>query len=200
MEPLFILLLFLIVVAVIVLVSFIRFIPNNRVGIVEKRFSGKGSVKEGLIALNNEAGYQPNVLRGGIRLLAPFQYNVHLAPLVTIPQGQIGYAFARDGSPLHPTQTLGQVVPEGKNFQDVEGFLRHGGQRGPQRQILREGTYAINLAQFVVFTESGNYYLPLSREEEATFRSTANLIKDRSGFRPVVIKGADDMIGVVTVH
>jgi len=122
------LLLVLIIVAVIVvLLSSVRFIPNNRVGIVEKRFSGKGSVKEGLIALSNEAGYQPNVLRGGIRLLMPFQYNVHLAPLVTIPQGQIGYVFARDGSPLHPTQTLGQVVPEGKTFQDVEGFLRHGG-------------------------------------------------------------------------
>src|SRR5258708_6207263 len=160
MEPLVILLLFLIVVAFVVLLSFVRFIPNNRVGIVEKRFSGKGSVKEGLIALNNEAGYQPNVLRGGIRLLAPFQYNVHLAPLVTIPQGQIGYAFARDGLPLHPTQTLSQVVSEGKNFQDVEGFLRHGGQRGPQRQILREGTYSINLAQFAILPPTRHYSLP----------------------------------------
>src|SRR5258708_3761018 len=196
-----VLLLTLIIVAVIiVLLSSVRFIPNNRVGIVEKRFSGKGSVKEGLIALSNEAGYQPNVLRGGIRLLAPFQYNVHVARRVTIPQGQIGYVFARDGSPLHPTQTLAQVVPEGKTFQDVEGFLRHGGQRGPQRQFLREGTYAINLAQFVVFTETGNYYLPLGREEEVNFKGTAALIKDRTGFHPIVIKGADDLVGVVTIH
>src|SRR5260221_1674205 len=145
-----VLLLTLIIVAVIlVLLSSVRFIPNNRVGIVEKRFSGKGSVKEGLIALSNEAGYQPNVLRGGIRLLMPFQYNVHLAPLVTIPQGQIGYVFARDGVALHPTQTLGKVTRQSKNFQDVEGFLKNGGQRGPQREMLREGTYAINLAEFV---------------------------------------------------
>src|SRR5258708_21663399 len=187
-----VLLLTLIIVAVIiVLLSSVRFIPNNRVGIVEKRFSGKGSVKEGLIALSNEAGYQPNVLRGGIRLLAPFQYNVHLAPLVTIPQGQIGYVFARDGSPLHPTQTLAQVVPEGKTFQDVEGFLKHGGQRGPQRQFLREGTYAINPAHFVIFTESRHYSLPLGREEEANFKGNPTLTRERNRFHPIATKRPD---------
>ncbi|MEP7287882.1 MAG: SPFH domain-containing protein [Chloroflexota bacterium] len=195
-----ILVLLLIVVAFVALLSAIRFIPNNRVGIVEKIFSEKGSVKEGFIALNREAGYQPNVLRGGIRLLMPFQFRVHLAPLVTIPQGQIGYVFARDGLPLQPSQTIAQNVPESKNFQDVEGFLKNRGQRGPQREVLREGTYALNLAQFVIFTETGTYYLPLSREDEVTFKRTAALIAERQGFRPVVIKGADDLVGVVTVH
>src|SRR5689334_8051356 len=161
------------VFVLLLLLASIRFIPNNRVGIVEKRFSRKGSVKEGFIALSHEAGFQPEVLRGGLRALMPLQYKVHLAPLVTIPQGQIGYVFARDGYPMHPTQTLGSIIREGKNFQDVEGFLKHGGQRGPQREILREGTYAINLAQFVVFAENGTYYLPLSREEEANFKRTS---------------------------
>ncbi|MCC7447922.1 MAG: flotillin family protein [Anaerolineae bacterium] len=178
----------------------LRYVPNNRVGIVEKVFSRKGSVKEGFIALTGEAGYQPNVLRGGLHILTPFQFRVHLAPLVTIPQGQIGYVFARDGLPLQPTQALGAVIPSGKTFQDVEGFLKHGGQRGPQREILREGTYAINLAQFVVLTESGNYYLPLGREDEATIKRMSAIIQDRDGFRPIVIKGADDLAGIVTVH
>src|SRR5215813_7039624 len=161
------------------LLSFVRIIPNNRVGIVEKVFSNKGSVKEGFIALNGEAGYQPKVLRGGWHLLPPFQYRVHLAPLVTIPQGQIGYVFARDGSAMHPTPTLAENVSEGKTFQDVEAFLRSGGQRGPQREILREGTYAFNLAQFVILTEGGLYYLPIAREEEATFKRMAALIQER---------------------
>lgn len=42
-------------------------------------------------------------------------YRVHTSPLVTIPQGQIAYVFARDGQPLQPTQTLGCIVPVGKN-------------------------------------------------------------------------------------
>ena len=175
--------------------------PNNRVGIVEKLFANKGSVKaDSFIALNREAGYQPNLLRGGIHFLIPVQNRVHLMPLVTIPQGQIGYVFARDGQPLPPTQTLGTVIPEGKNFQEVEAFLKHGGERGPQREILREGTYALNLVQFVVFTDTGTFYLPIGREEESTFKRMASLIRDRGGFEPVVIKGTEDAVGVITVH
>src|SRR6186713_566019 len=92
------------VILLLVLLSGIRAIPNTRIGIVEKRFSGKGSVKSGFIALNGEAGFQPHVLRGGIHYLRPLQYIVHMAPLVTIPQGKIGYIFARDGGLLDPTQ------------------------------------------------------------------------------------------------
>ncbi len=189
------------VLVILVVLSGLRIIPNNRVGIVEKRFSQKGAVKaDSFIALNKESGYQPNVLRGGITWLMPYQYRAHLAPLVTIPQGQIGYVFARDGVPLAPTQTLAAVVLEGKNFQDVEGFLKNGGQRGPQREILREGTYALNLAQFVVFTEAGTYYLPISHGEDQIFKRMAELIRERDGFRPVVIKGTDDLVGIATVH
>lgn len=181
------------------LLSSIRYIPNSRAGIVEKRWSSRGSVRNGLIALNGEAGYQPHVLRGGLHLLIPFQYKVHIVPLVTIPQGKIGYVFARDGLPLAPTQTLGSNE-KANTFEDVEHFLRNSGQRGPQRQILREGTYAINLAQFAVITANHMYYLPLDRDDRAIFQNMTNVITVREGFEPVVIQGADDMCGIVTVH
>lgn len=184
---------------VLVLLSGIRYIPNDRVGVVEKRWSLKGSVKSGFIALEGEAGYQPNLLRGGMHYLLPLQYRVHKTPLVTIPQGKIGYVFARDGHALSPTQTLAAASPCSQ-FQDVRQFIANGGQRGPQRQILREGTYAINLAQFLVVTEGKLFYLTLSREEDGVFRQMAQTIAERGGFTPVIIKGADDMIGVVTVH
>ena len=94
------------VIAVIFLTSWVRFIPNRRAGLVEKRFGGRGSLRSGFIALAGEAGFQPQVLRGGIHLLTPFQYTVHMVPLVTIPQGKIGYLFARDGRALSPTLRL----------------------------------------------------------------------------------------------
>src|SRR5512134_3513105 len=124
-------------ILVLILLSGIRIIPNTRIGIVEKRFSPKGSVKSGFIALNGEAGFQPNVLRGGLHYLMPIQYVVRLAPLVTIPQGKIGYIFARDGRLLEPTQALA-ANDVAFDFQDVEGFMMNGGQRGPQRRVLRE--------------------------------------------------------------
>jgi uncharacterized membrane protein YqiK len=186
-------------ILVLVLLSGIRFIPNNRVGIIEKRFSGKGSVKSGFIAMNGEAGYQPRILRGGLHYLMPIQYVVHQMPLVTISQGKIGYVFARDGRQLEPSQVLA-ANDVAQDFQDVENFLKSGGQRGPQRRILREGTYAFNLVQFIVITEERIYTRALSKEEGDTIRGMAEVIAQRGGFRPVVIKDTDDTIGVVTVH
>jgi len=176
-----------------------RYIPNNRVGIVEKLWSGKGSVKTGLIALNGEAGFQPQLLRGGWHILLPFIYRIHRMPLVTIPQGKIGYVFARDGQDLPPTQAMASNVKV-KDFQDTALFLQNGGQKGPQRAILREGTYAINLSQFVVLTEDQVYYLPLDRSELETFQKMSAIIAERGGWRPVIIRGNDDSVGVVTIH
>jgi len=177
----------------------IRYIPNNRVGIVEKLISGRGSVKSGLIALNGEAGFQPAVLRGGWHFLMPFMYRIHKVPLVTIPQSKIGYVFARDGQDLPPTQTLASN-DVARGFQDVTAFLKAGGQKGPQRMLLREGTYAINLAEFVVLTEDQLYFLPLDRSEGETFTKMAAVINDRGGFRPIIIRGTDDAVGIATVH
>ena len=58
-----------IVVGLLALIEFcgLRIIPNDQVGIVEKLWSPKGSVTEGrIIALNGEAGYQVDLLRGGV--------------------------------------------------------------------------------------------------------------------------------------
>jgi uncharacterized membrane protein YqiK len=189
----------LLLILLLIILSGIRIIPNTRIGIVEKRFSGRGSVKSGFIALNGEAGFQPKVLRGGLHYLMPIQYVVHTAPLVTIPQGKIGYVFARDGKLLEPTQALASNL-EVNDFQDVESFLKNGGQRGPQRRVLREGTYAINLVQFIVITDGRVYSLPLSREDMDVIQKMANVIAERNGFVPVIIKDTDDKIGIATVH
>src|SRR2546426_641768 len=95
---------------VLFLLKGIRFIPNNKVGIVEMRISPKGSIDKGVIALHGEAGFQPHMLRGGL------------------------------------------------------------------------------------------HYLPLERSEEGVFQRMAEVLKERAGFSPVVIKGHDDEVGIVTVH
>lgn len=185
----------------LVWLSGFRIIPNDKVAIIEKWWSTKGSLNAQIIALKGEAGYQPDVLRGGIHFLTPLLYKVHTVSLVTIPQGKVAYVFSRDGKALDPTQTLGKIVPEGNNFQDVRGFLTNGGQKGPQRGIIREGTYAFNLAQFIVITEKKTYYLPMGNSsEQGTIVEMAQKIAARNGFDPVVIQGESDLVGIVTVH
>lgn len=182
----------------------LRIINSDEVGVIEKWWSFRGSLKNSIIALNGEAGYTPDLLRGGIHFKTVLMYKIHKYPLITIPQGQIAYVFARDGKPLEPIQTLGKVVTESINFQDVRGFLVNGGQRGPQRGILREGTYAINLAQFIVITPDSIKSIAGSREEFGIISSMQNILKARNAFSPIIIMGntADqvDLMGIVTVH
>lgn len=189
----------IVLLAVILASGMIRYIANNRVAVVEKLWSGSGSIKSGIIALGGEAGFQPATLRGGLHFFFPFQYRLHVQSLVTIPQGRIGYVFARDGQPLSADQTLATNAIT-TDFQDARAFLEGGGQKGPQRKILREGSYAINLAQFVVVTKDQTFAMKLDGADTALLDQMAEIIEARSGFEPMVIKDENDQIGVVTVH
>lgn len=201
----------------------LRFIPNDRVGVVEKLWSRKGSVPEGgILALHGEAGFQADLLRGGIHWgLWRWQYRIHKSPLVTIPQGKIGYVYARDGQPLTAGQTLGSVVPC-NHFQDAHAFLEGGdkasrrGLRGRQLAIVREGVYAINPALFVIITENAVFALmhALSHQEREAILTWQRELADIDAYNPVVVgrpmlavdplhperKENVDSIGIVTVH
>jgi uncharacterized membrane protein YqiK len=212
------------VVAIAPVLFGMRYIPHNRVGIVERLWSPAGSLSEGrMIVVDREAGFQASVLRGGVYFLYwIWQYRIHKVPLTVISQGKIGYVFARDGEPLPPEQTLGRVVPC-NNFQDARAFLtgsevpdRPRGQRGRQRAILREGVYAVNLALFVVITEEATYHLDLDHGRQSrTIDRWHRELLDSGGFDPVVVgmgkqAASDessegelrcgDNIGIVTAH
>src|SRR6516162_5646263 len=159
----------------------IRYIPNDSVGIVEKIWSPHGSIISGFIALQSEAGFQPDVLRGGIHFFRPFMYQVHVQPLVMIGQAKVGYVYARDGLPLEPSQTLASNAKAG-DFYDVRQFLTAGGQKGPQRKVLREGTHAINLAQFIVLTEDTTYAIQLNKQEFGIIGGMRTTIEGLQGF------------------
>jgi uncharacterized membrane protein YqiK len=182
----------------------VRYIPNDRIGVVEKLWSVNGSVQSGLLALNNEAGFQPDLRRGGFHFFTPFQYRVHTHPMVAVTQGKIGYVFARDGADLPAGQTLASNS-QVSNFLDVRSFLAGGGQKGPQRKVLREGTHIINPALFVVMTEEATYSLSLDALETQYYEQMRNVLDQRNGFVPVVIKEEvgmhnSDQLAIVTVQ
>jgi uncharacterized membrane protein YqiK len=165
----------------------IVYIPHTQVGVIEKIWSSKGSLREGqIIARNGEAGFQAKFLRGGIHLgLYPWQYRIHKEPLVIVAEGKMAYAYARDGVPLEPIQTLGRNV-DSNHFQNALAFLETGGQRGRQRGILREGVYAINLALFVIITEERVFSGPVREFTDRYELWKAQLLGLRA-FDPVVI-------------
>lgn len=180
----------------------IRYIPNEKIGIIEKGWSLKGSLSDGdIVALNGEAGFQPKVLRGGFHFgYWRWQYAIHKKDFITVKQGKIGYIFSRIGNALPAAQTLAKIV-ECNNFQSVEQYLKNGGQKGRQRAILREGVYAINLSVFNIITEDGVFSLENNNKDLQAWQQA---LRQQSGFDPVVIGSSSnshsDDIGIVTVH
>ncbi|MEO8155254.1 MAG: SPFH domain-containing protein [Rhizobacter sp.] len=195
---------FLIVVFILYATGMVRYIPNERIGVVEKLWSARGSVQAGLLAMRGEAGFQPELRRGGFHFFTPLQYRIHIRPMVSVTQGKLGYVFARDGIDLPAGQTLASNAHV-ENFLDVRGFLTGGGQKGPQRKVLREGTHIINPALFVVMTEEGTYSLNMNAHEREYYDRMRAVLDERSGFTPVMIKernGAheSDQLVIVTVQ
>jgi len=124
--------------------------------------------------------------------------------MVSVTQGKIGYVFARDGIDLNAGQTLADNAKV-EDFRDVRSFLLGGGQKGPQRKILREGTHIINPALFVVMTEEETYSMSLHAQEKAYYEQMRGLLDERNGFTPVVIKEVagthdSDQLAIVTVQ
>src|ERR1700730_7839535 len=83
-----------IAVAIVILIlirmaNVFRYIPNNQVGIVEKMWAPKGSIKSGFIALHGEAGFEPEILRGGVPGFFPFIYRIHRSDLLPLGKARI---------------------------------------------------------------------------------------------------------------
>jgi uncharacterized membrane protein YqiK len=127
-------------------------VRETEVGIVIKKYGTRELPAGQLIALNGEAGYQADTLAPGWHLWYwPWQYQVVRAPMVSIPQGEIGLVVANAGTPIPAGHMLGKFV-DSNNFQDARSFLEQGGEKGRQLSILTAGTYRINTALFTVIT------------------------------------------------
>ena len=78
-------------------------IPENKVGLVTKKFVLFGAHKElpdgRIIAVNGEAGYQAKPLAPGVYFWMWFwQYEIKMQDFVVIPEGKIGLLVAKDGA------------------------------------------------------------------------------------------------------
>jgi len=87
-------------------------------------------------------------------------FSVQLCNATLISENQVGLVEALDGSPLDPRDYVATPVEGHDNFQDGHEFINHGGQRGPQKDILLPGTYYINPFLFKVILEKAGEVKP----------------------------------------
>lgn len=132
------------------------YIPENKIGIVIKRFAMKNLPPGEIIALNGEAGYQAETLPPGLHFgLWIWQFAVERVPLVRVPQGELALVVTRAGASIPPSRILGRIV-ECEHFQDAGAFLKNGGEKGRQLGVLTAGSYRINPALFTVITSENS--------------------------------------------
>lgn len=129
-------------------------VPENRIGLVTKKFVLFGSNRElpdgRIIATKGEAGFQAKTLAPGLYWgMWPWQYGVDMQAFTIIPEGKIGLILANDGSEIPTGAILARHVAC-DNFQDCQKFLDTGGQKGRQTSYITAGTYRINTFAFTV--------------------------------------------------
>jgi uncharacterized membrane protein YqiK len=127
-------------------------ISERQVGVVVKRWGGRGLEPGRLIALAGEAGYQADTLAPGLHFgLWRWQFRIIKVPVTVVPQGEIALVLAADGAAIPAERILAKVV-DCDNFQNARKFLVNGGEKGRQLGLLTGGTYRINSALFTVIT------------------------------------------------
>ncbi len=129
-------------------------VPEDRVGLVTKKFVLLGSNRElpdgSIVATKGEAGFQAKTLAPGLYFgMWVWQYDVTMQVFTVIPEGKIGLVLAKDGIEIPTGNILGQRV-ECENFQDATKFLENRGQRGRQTAYITAGSYRINTMLFQV--------------------------------------------------
>jgi regulator of protease activity HflC (stomatin/prohibitin superfamily) len=124
---------------------------------------------EGFFDNGGQKGPQIDILLPGTYRINTKLFEVSVKAATTIPVKMIGLVTAKDGAPLPPTEYIAQTITGHSDFQDGAGFLINGGQRGPQLDFLKPGTYYINPLLFGVSLDD---VLIVERGEVAVIVST----------------------------
>lgn len=144
------LLILLILGVLVILFNSIVIVGGREIAVLERRWFGKSMPQGRVVAMANEIGVQARTLGPGLHFLVPFLYKARKAPFTIIKETEVGIIESIDGSAIPAGKIFAKVVSSHDSFQDGEAFLKNGGEKGPQIQILPPGYYRINPALFSV--------------------------------------------------
>jgi uncharacterized membrane protein YqiK len=125
-------------------------LPSDRIFADDTAGATHNNFQEPMMFLKNGGirGKQLRFLTSGVFKIHPSLFKVTKIKKTSIPEGSIGVVTALDGAPLKGL--LARNADGHDNFQKAEAFLKNGGQKGPQIDFLRPGTYNINTEIFKV--------------------------------------------------
>ncbi len=126
--------------------------PSGRIFAEDKAGDHHDSFQDpvGFLTHGGIRGKQLRFLTNGTYKIHPLLFHVQKILKTKIPEGLIGVVTASDGLALDNGQLLGRHVEGHDHFQKAEIFLQADGQKGPQIDFLRPGSYNILTDVFTV--------------------------------------------------
>ena len=120
--------------------------------LLARRVAGHTAFQDSEAFLNagGQRGPQIDLILPGRYRVNTDLFSVEIKSAAIIHANQVGLVTARDGAPLPETELVAASVTGHNDFQDASAFLASGGQRGPQYDLLKPGTYYINPMMFEV--------------------------------------------------
>jgi len=134
----------LLIPAAILIYESVVVVGGNEIALIERRWFGSKMPQGRVVALGNEVGIQARTLGPGLHFLIPFIYRAKKSVFTEILENEIGLIESVDGSSIPAGNIFAAVVAGHNSFQDGEAFIKNGGQKGPQIEVLPPGKYRIN--------------------------------------------------------
>lgn len=125
-------------------------IPSGR--LLAQKVIGHSNYEDGhsFLANGGQKGPQIDILLPGTYRINIDLFHVEIQNATVVPANNVGLVTALDGEPLPQDEFVAKSVPSHNDYQDASKFLEAGGQRGPQFDVLKPGTYYINPLIFKV--------------------------------------------------
>ena len=71
-------------------------------------------------------------------------FQISVTDMVRIQESMVGIVTTLDGLPIERGQIAGKLIEGHNNFQDFDTFIKNGGNRGLQPQVILAGSYNLN--------------------------------------------------------
>ncbi|MBS1562714.1 MAG: flotillin family protein [Bacteroidetes bacterium] len=91
-----------------------------------------------------QRGRQTAYITAGSYRINTLLFEISITDMVRIQESMVGIVTCLDGQPIEQGQIAGAMIAGHNNFQDFDVFIKNGGNRGLQPQVILAGSYNLN--------------------------------------------------------
>ena len=99
---------------------------------------------EKFLVNGGQRGRQTSYITAGSYRINTMLFQISITEMIRIQESMVGIVTTLDGLPIEASQIAGKLVDGHNNFQNFDGFIKNGGNRGLQPQVILAGSYNLN--------------------------------------------------------